>query len=92
MFAYFKDDNSNKEINMLLCSSTNNLFYNDYEFHCNVIIYDSSGEEVEFLPYIFYNEINYPYEIIMESSIKAEKDSSFSSYLKMSLFLFLLII
>ena len=92
MFAYFKDDNNNnKEINMLLCSSTNNLFYNDYEFHCNVIIYDSSGEEVEFLPYIFYNEINYPYEIIMESSIKAEKDSSFSSYLKMSLFLFLLI-
>ena len=91
MFAYFKENN-NKEINMLLCSSTNNLFYNDYEFHCNVIIYDSSGEEVEFLPYIFYNEINYPYEIIMESSIKAEKDSSFSSYLKMSLFLFLLII
>ena len=94
LLAYF-DDIKYKEINLLECTSKNilgNLYDNECQFECNVFIYDSSAEEIEFLPYIFYNEINTPYEIIMESGIKAEKISSFSSYLKASLFLFLSIL
>ena len=89
------EDIKYKEINMLECSSKNiknNLSDSECQFECNLVLYDMSAEKVEFLPYILYNETNTPYEIIMEHSIIAEKIPSFSSYLKMSLFLFLSIL
>jgi hypothetical protein len=80
--------NNKSEINMLSCYSNNDEYFylDEYQFQCNTFMYDSYGDDIEFLPYIFYNNINLPHEIIMEDSIKAEKYSG-SKYLDLCLIL-----
>ena len=96
ILAYF-NDNGNKVLNMLICSQRDDYQYNsEFYFKCNTFMYDVEGKDIEFLPYIFYNDINSPYEIMMNNSIKAENpyDTNYSVTLKISillLYIFLLL-
>ena len=96
ILAYF-NDNGNKVLNMLICSQRGDYQYNsEFYFKCNTFMYDVEGKDIEFLPYIFYNDIDSPYEIIMKKSIKAENpyDTNYSVTLKISillLYIFLLL-
>ena len=86
------ENNKYKEINMLECSFKNikdDLSDSECQFECSLLLNDMSTEKIEFLPYILYNETSSSCEIITEHSIIAQKIPSFSSYLKISLCLFL---